>query len=100
MCLSCHASGSLAMQRRALLVALGASIAMPALAQVRVGEASSLRNLVPADELEGAAAKQYTELMEEARQKHALAPESNPQLQRLRAISKRLIAQSPRWNDR
>jgi len=55
---------------------------------------------VPANELETAAAQQYGELLQEARAKKALAPESHPQLQRLRAISSRLIADAPRWNER
>jgi Zn-dependent protease with chaperone function len=81
-------------------VALGSTAAIPVLAQVNVGEASGLRNLVPAEQLEAAASQQYTQLMAQARQKQALAPESHPQLQKLRAISSRLIAQSARWNDR
>jgi Zn-dependent protease with chaperone function len=100
MCSHCYALGHWAMQRRALVVALGSTAAVPALAQVKVGEPSSLRNLVPAEKLEAAAAQEYTQLMEQARQKRALAPESHPQLQRLRAISARLIPQSVRWNDR
>jgi Zn-dependent protease with chaperone function len=59
-----------------------------------------LRSLVPANDIEMAAAQQYGELLEQARAKHALAPESHPQLQRLRAISSRLIADAPRWNER
>ena len=38
--------------------------------------------------------------MQKAREQKALAPESHPQLQRLRAISSRLIAHSAKWNDR
>ena len=88
------------MGRRAFLVAAGAAAAGSALAQVNVGESSRLRSLVPATELETAAAQQYGELLQEARAKKALAPESHPQLQRLRAISSRLIADAPRWNER
>jgi Zn-dependent protease with chaperone function len=88
------------MQRRAFLALAGASAAAPALAQVNVGEASRLRSLVPAKELEVAAAQQYGELLEQARAKRALAPESHPQVQRLRAIATRLIPQAPRWNQR
>ncbi|HMA09215.1 MAG TPA: M48 family metallopeptidase [Ramlibacter sp.] len=86
--------------RRRFLLALGTSAAIPALAQVQVGEASALRNLVPAAELETAATQEYGKLLEQARQQGALAPESNPQLQRLRGIASRLIAQSARWNER
>ena len=79
----------------------GAALAAgPTLAQVDVGQSSRLRTLVPAGELEQAAAKQYGELLREAQAKGALAPDSHPQLQRLRRISTRLIADAPRWNDR
>jgi Zn-dependent protease with chaperone function len=81
-------------------MAASAVAAGPALAQVEVGGASRLRTLVPAGELELAAAQQYGELLQEARAKRALAPESHPQLQRLRSISSRLIADAPRWNER
>jgi Zn-dependent protease with chaperone function len=55
---------------------------------------------VPADEIEAASAQQYSQMMAEARQQKALAPENYPQLQRLRAIAARLIPQSLRWNER
>jgi predicted Zn-dependent protease len=67
---------------------------------VDVGESSRLRSLVPAEDLEQAATQQYNELLQEARAKRALAPEGNPQLQRLRSIASRLIADAPRWNPR
>ncbi len=86
------------MGRRAFLLAAGSMAAGSALSQVNVGESSRLRGLVPASELEQAAAQQYGELLQEARAKKALAPESHPQLRRLRAISSRLIADAPRWN--
>jgi predicted Zn-dependent protease len=88
------------MPRRGFLRARGATAATPAIGQVQVGEASRMRSLVPAGELEQAATQEYTKLLAQAREQGALAPESNPQLQRLRAISTRLIAQSAKWNDR
>ena len=99
MCPTCHCQSS-RMARRGFLLALGAVSLPPVLAQVQVGEASALRNLVPAAELESAATQEYSKLLEKARQQGALAPESSPQLQRLRAIATRLIGQSARWNDR
>jgi len=99
MCLLCHAR-ALRMPRRGFLAALATAAAAPALAQVNVGQASPLRGLVPADQLEMAATQEYGKLLAQARQQGALAPESHPQLQALRAISTRLIAQSARWNDR
>ncbi len=86
--------------RRGFLLALVALSTAPALAQVQVGEASALRNLVPAAELETAATQEYGKLLAQARRQGALAPESSPQLQRLRGIATRLIAQSARWNER
>lgn len=69
-------------------------------AQVDVGQASALRNLVPAEELEGAARQQYAEMLEEARAKRTLAPDQHPQLQRLRQIARRLIPYAAPWNSR
>lgn len=100
MCQLCAAKSSASLGRRAFLVAAGAAAAGPALSQVDVGQSSRLRSLVPANELEQAAAQQYGELLQEARAKRALAPDSHPQLQRLRSISSRLIADAPRWNER
>lgn len=100
MCQLCDAKSSLWPGRRAFLLAAGAAAAAPVLAQVDVGESSRLRTLVPADELETMASKQYAELMQEARAKGALAPAGHAQLQRLRAISARIIPQAPRWNER
>ena len=99
MCQLCHAKSS-SWTRRGFLLAAGATAAGSALAQVQVGPPSSMRSLVPADELEVAASQQYSELLQQARSKGALAPEGHPQLRRLRAISARLIEDAPRWNER
>ena len=87
-------------RRRSFLVIAGVAAAGPVLAQVDVGGRSRLASLVPAKEIELAAAQEYSQLLEQARAKHALAGESNPQLQRLRAIAARLIVHAPRWNER
>jgi Zn-dependent protease with chaperone function len=100
MCQLCDANSTFWAARRGFLLAAAMTAAAPALAQVNVGEASRLRSLVPANELEMAAAQQYGQLLEQARAKRALAPESHPQLQRLRAISARLIPDAGRWNER
>ena len=86
--------------RRAFLLAGGALAAGSALGQVKVGEASRLRTLVPAEKLEQMATAQYAQLIEQAKTKQALVPESHAQVQRLRTISSRLIADASRWNDR
>ena len=58
-------------------------------AQVDVGSASSLRKLVPAGQLEEAAAGQYHQMLAQARAKNALAPDDHPQLQALRGMAKK-----------
>ena len=88
------------------VVAFGAS-APPAFAKetdavspdgVKVEKMSPLRKLVPEGELEAAALQQYTGLKQAASEKGVLVPDSDPQVQRLRAIAKKLIPQAERWN--
>ena len=114
MCLACYGAPEAAeslhpshsdgahrwMPRRAFLLAAGAAAAAPALAQVQVDEASRLRNLVPAGELEAAAGQQYSQMIAQARQQGALASEGHPQLKRLRDIAQDLVPFAARWNDR
>jgi len=75
---------------------VGAETAAPA--GVQVAPASSLRKLVPAEEVERAAASQYLQIKREAASKGALAPENHPQLRRLRAIASRILPHAPRFN--
>ena len=86
--------------RRAFLLAGGAALAAPALAQVQVGKPSMARNLVPADDIEKAGTQQYGQLLAQARAKGALAGDGNAQLVRLRAIAARLIPFAAQWNPR
>lgn len=67
---------------------------------VDVGKTSRLSNLVPAAEVEKAANQQYHQLLQQAQAKNALAGPGHPQLQRLTAISQRLIPQAVAWNER
>jgi len=67
-------------------------------AQVEVGQASSLRKLIPAETLEASARQQYRQTLGEADSKGALAPDDYPQLKRLRAIAARLIPYTAQWN--
>lgn len=94
---------SLWQARRAFLqlggVAAAAS-AMPAWAQVSVGEASRLRHLVPAEDLEQAATQQYAELIQQAQSKGALVPTNNAQTQRLHRVANALIPHTYPWNER
>ena len=93
------------------LFAAGAAAALPpALAQqpqpddggVRrdVGRESSFTNLVPAEQVERAAAQQYAQLLRNAADQHALGPDTHPQVQRLRAIAQRIIPHALAWNPR
>jgi predicted Zn-dependent protease len=77
------------------LLAAGATLALPSWADgVVVDDRSSLSKLVPADQIEAAAAQQYRQMLQQAAQKRALAPADNPQLVRLRSIAQRIIPYS------
>ena len=67
---------------------------------VHVGEASAVRKLVPAEQLERSATQQYGQLKREAASKGALAPEGHPQLARLRGIAQRILPFASRFNPR
>ncbi len=87
-------------------VAAGAAtLALPSLAQdagVRgdVGNNSRWTQLVPAEQIEAAAAQQYQQMMRQAAQQRALAPRDHPQGVRLRAIAERIVPEAPAWNER
>ncbi|WP_121240504.1 M48 family metallopeptidase [Sulfurisoma sediminicola] len=98
-----HAAGLQAVWRGTLAVAVAATLLFvppAALAQVDVGKPSSLRNLVPADQLEGSAAQQYGDLKRQAAAKGALAPDNHPQVRRLRDIAAKIIPFAGKWNPR
>ena len=99
-CALCAAKASPWNARRGFLLAAGAAVAGPALAQVEVGSASSMRRLVPAESLERSAVQQYGQMLAQARAQGALAADGNPQLTRLRAIAQRLIPFAAPWNER
>jgi Zn-dependent protease with chaperone function len=89
--------------RRAFVLAgaaAAASAALPVAAQVDVGKSSSMRNLVPAEQLEAAASQQYLQVMQEAQGKRVLLPTSHPQVQRLQGIARRIIPHTYAWNPR
>ncbi|WP_159696549.1 M48 family metallopeptidase [Massilia sp. 9I] len=65
---------------------------------IAVRPLSRLSKLVPAEQLNQAAAQQYTQMMSQAQQKGVLLPPSHPEVQRLRAIAKRIIPHTVRWN--
>jgi len=87
------------------LLAAGATLAGLARAQqpregVDVGDTSKFAQLVSAEQIEQAAAQQYRQMLQQAAQQRALAPDSNPQLIRLRFIAQRLIPFTYAWNPR
>ena len=61
---------------------------------------SAFTKLVPAAEVESSAHQQYREMLKAAAEKNALAPETYPQLVRLRRIAQELIPHSFEWNPR
>ena len=99
-CALCAAKASPWNARRGFLLAAGAAVAGPALAQVEVGSASSMRRLVPPESQERSAVHQYGQMLAQARAQGALAADGIPQLTRLRAIAKRLIPFAAPWNER
>ena len=89
--------------RRAFLQlggSVGALAALPTWAQVDVGQASRLRHLIPAQELEQAASQQFTQLIQQAHAQGALADNADPTTQRLHRIAKDLIPHTYAWNAR
>jgi len=65
-----------------------------------VGRESRFTKLVSADEVEAAAAQQYRQMMREAAQQRALAPDNHPQVRRLRSIAQRIVPFAMPWNSR
>jgi len=89
----------LALSLALALAAAGAAAQPAAKAEgVEVGKPSALRHLVPADRLERAAAQQYGALLRQAAAKGALGRDDHPQVVRLRAIAKRVIAHAARFH--
>jgi len=86
----------------AALLGAGALAAAPVLARegVEVGKQSGFTKLVPAEQIEQAAAQQYLQMQRQAAEKRALAPDGHPQVVRLRAIADRIIPHSLPWNPR
>jgi predicted Zn-dependent protease len=65
-----------------------------------VGKESKFTKLVPAEQIENAAAQQYAQMLRQAQSKRALAPDNHPQVERLRYIAQRLIPHAEPWNAR
>lgn len=90
--------------RRIAIALLGASagVLAPVYARegVEIGGNSAFSKLVPADEVEQSAGAQYAEMLAKAQQQRALAGKDHPQLQRLRAMARRIIPYAVEWNPR
>jgi predicted Zn-dependent protease len=87
--------------------ALAAILALPASARdesvkegVNVGKTSSFTKLVPAEQVEAGAAQQYQQMLRQAAQQKALAPDDHPQVRRLRAIAQKILPFTNKWNPR
>jgi predicted Zn-dependent protease len=65
---------------------------------IAVEPLSRTRKIIPEEQLNEAAAQQYTQMMSQAQQKGVLLPPSHPEVQRLRTIARRIIPHAPRWN--
>jgi len=65
-----------------------------------VGRTSRFTKLVSAQQVETAAAEQYLSMLKQAGAQRALAGPDHPQVQRLRAIAKRIVPFTPPWNGR
>jgi predicted Zn-dependent protease len=65
---------------------------------IQVKPLSKWRYLEPEQVVDQQAAQQYSGLMAQAQQQGALVPDNHPQVVRLRAIAKRMIPHTPRWN--
>ena len=86
----------------ALCASVGTSPAKEPPKEVQDGIAvrpmSRWRMLAPSEQMEAQALQQYTALMQKAQAQDALAPADHPQTVRLRAIAKRIIPYTTRWN--
>ncbi len=67
---------------------------------VEVGKPSALRTIIPAEQLEQQAGKQYRDMLKQADARQALAPAGHPQLVRLHTIARRILPHAARFNPR
>ncbi|MCJ0765423.1 M48 family metallopeptidase [Variovorax terrae] len=67
---------------------------------VEVGGNSTFSKLVPAGDVERSAVQQYAQMLQQAAAQNALGRDDHPQVQRLRAIARRIIPFSYEWNPR
>jgi predicted Zn-dependent protease len=89
-----------ARRRLTSLLALGAVAPGAALASIPECKRSGFTKAVSADQMEGAAAQQYRQMLQQAQSKRVLAPREHPQMERLRSIAERIIPFTPECNER
>ncbi len=65
---------------------------------IPVTRLSRLRVFADEQQIDQQSKLQYAQLLEQARAKEALVPESHPQVKRLRAIAARIVPHAQRWN--
>ncbi|KQZ42192.1 M48 family metallopeptidase [Duganella sp. Root1480D1] len=65
---------------------------------IPVTKLSRLRVFADEQDMDQQSKLQYSQLLNEAKQKEALVPESDPQVKRLRAIAARIVPNAQRWN--
>jgi len=65
---------------------------------IPVTKLSRLRVFADEQEMDQQSKLQYSQLLNEAKQKEALVPESDPQVKRLRGIAARIVPNAQRWN--
>ncbi len=91
-------------RRAAIWAALALFTLLPAASMARegveVGKNSVFTKFASANQVEQAASAQYQKLQQDANAKNALAPDSHPQVVRLRAIAQKIIPFSYEWNPR
>ena len=92
---------------RITVYALALFMALPTLAReeaakegVSVGKTSSFTKLVPVEQVENGAAQQYRQMLQQAAQQKALAPDDHPQVRRLRTIAQKILPHAAKWNPR
>ncbi len=81
---------------------VAAGILTPAVARegVEVGKESVFTKLASAESVERSAFQQYGQLLQQAKQKNALAADNAAQVQRLRRIAQKIIPFALEWNPR
>lgn len=68
--------------------------------QVRFGEGSVFRNLIPSPMLEAQATAEFNEIVRGAAHSNRLYPDSDPHVQRVRLFVDRLAPYAQKWSDR